>query len=267
VPQVATGAGTAGPRRRRTLVLVAAAVAAALLAGGLTALALSRRTETPVVTAEITPAPPGGTRTTVQQQVRRVPDTSGIPGVLAWDTGEGPGTLEHQHVTGPVTYSTTPPVGGPHAPVWMNAGVYTDPVPAERAVHDLEHGAVWITYRPDLPTGQVATLRAFVGRQSLVDESAATRIAGQRSRYADLSPWDDGTLPSPIVISSWGHQLRVDDPADPRLQRFVDTFRHSARYTPEQGAPVDGVPVRTGGRPATGGATVPDPPGTASENG
>jgi hypothetical protein len=51
VPQVATGAGTAGPRRRRTLVLVAAAVAAALLAGGLTALALSRRTETPVVTA------------------------------------------------------------------------------------------------------------------------------------------------------------------------------------------------------------------------
>jgi hypothetical protein len=26
---------------------------------------------------------------------------------------------------------------------------------------------------------------------------------------------------------------------------------------------VDGVPVRTGGRPVTGGATVPNPPGTA----
>ena len=69
------------------------------------------------------------------------------------------GALQHQHVTGPVDYTITPPVGGPHNAVWMNAGVYTKPVPTERAVHNLEHGAVWITYDPDLAASKVAKLR------------------------------------------------------------------------------------------------------------
>jgi hypothetical protein len=130
-------------------------------------------------------------------------------------------------------------------------------------VHNLEHGAVWITYRPDLPRAQVAALTAFVGRQSLIDESGATHIAGQRSRYIDLSPWTSNGLPAPIVISSWGHQLRVSSPADPRLQRFVDEFRNSRVFSPEYGSPVDGVPVETGGRPASDGATRPNPAGAA----
>jgi Protein of unknown function (DUF3105) len=177
--------------------------------------------------------------------------------VLAW------ADLEDRDVAGTVTYSVTPPVGGPHTAVGMNSGVYTDPVPAERAVLDLQHGAVWITYRPDLSTGDVAALRALLGRQTLVDEASNTGIPGQQSRYVVLSPWADDTLPSPVVISSWGHQLRVDSVTDPRLQRFLDTFRASRQYAPGYGGAVDGVPVRTGGRPVTGGGTQPNPPGTA----
>ena len=110
---------------------------------------------------------------------------------------------------------------------------------------------------------QVEQLRQFVAEQSLIDESAATQIPGQKSRYMDLSPWTGNDLPSPIVISAWGHQLRVDSPTDPRLQKFVDVFRNSKKYTPEYGSGVDGVPVQTGGRPAADGATKPNPAGTA----
>jgi hypothetical protein len=164
-----------------------------------------------------------------------------------------------------VVYAVTPPVGGQHAPIWMNAGVYTSPVPSERAVHDMEHGAVWITYDAALPADTVAALTAFVAKQSLIAESGEGAPAGQANRYVVMSPWGGSpALPSPIVISSWGYQLRVQSPDDPRLQTFVDTFRASQTYSPEAGSPVDGVPVQTGGRAASNGGTVPNPEGAVS---
>jgi hypothetical protein len=208
---------------------------------------------------------------TTEAAVTRVKNTSGIAGVLAWDTtgwpGDGSdhkGALEHDHVTGPVTYAVLPPVGGPHNPVWMNAGVYTKPVPTERAVHNLEHGAVWITYDPDLSKADVTKLTSFVTKQTLIPEAASeVGFSGESNRYVDLTPWASNSLPSPIVISSWGYQLRVTSPTDPRLQQFVDTFRNKQKYSPEFGGPVDGVPVQSGGRAALDGGTKPNPPGTS----
>ena len=220
-------------------------------------------------TDQVLPAPPAGTATTTQVPPKAVTPPSGIEGLLAWDTAgypgpgtPGPGTLAHDHVDGPVVYAVLPPVGGPHAPVWMNAGVYTAPVPSECAVHDLEHGAVWITYDPSLPADQVAALTAFVSRQSLIPEAGEGSASGQANRYVVMSPWATSELPSPIGISSWGYQLRVQSPTDPRLQQFVDTFRSSATYSPENGSPVDGIPIGTGGRAASNGGAVPNPEGT-----
>jgi hypothetical protein len=116
----------------------------------------------------------------------------------------------------------------------MNCGVYDQPVPNERAVHNLEHGAVWITYQPSLPQAEVSQLRAFVARQTIVS------IQGQStgSRYMDLTPYPG--LPAPIVVSSWGFQLRLSSPADPRLQQFVNHFRASPKYSPEYGGECTG---------------------------
>jgi hypothetical protein len=157
-----------------------------------------------------------------------------------------------------VTYAVTPPVGGPHNGIWMNAGVYTEPVPSERAVHTLEHGAVWITYDPDLSAAKVQQLVDFFNKQTMISETG-----GRSNRYVDVSPWADNSLPSPIMISSWGYQLGVDSPTDPRLQQFVDTFRNSKTYSPEYGSPVDGVPVQTGGQPAVNGSSKANPAGAA----
>src|SRR5216684_1287196 len=185
---------------------------------------------------EAIPAAPTGT-TTVQPAALTVPNATGIRGVVAYDTtgwpsasSNGPANqaLGHTHVPGPVQYSVTPPVGGNHNAAWMNCGVYDKPVPAERAVHNLEHGAVWVTYQPSLPQSEVSQLRAFFGRQTVLSPGG-----GSGSRYVDLTPYPG--LPAPIVVSSWGFQLRLTSPADPRLQEFVTKFRASQKYTPEYG--------------------------------
>jgi len=192
--------------------------------------------------AEVIPPGVGSGTSTVQAPAHQVSNSLGIQGVVEYDTTGWPATshngpaneaLAHDHVTGPVTYSVTPPVGGQHNAVWMNCGIYDKPVPSERAVHNLEHGAVWITYQPSLPRSEVSQLRAFVDKQTMVAPAGAAP-----SRYMDLTPYPG--LSSPIVISSWGFQLKVTSPADPRLQQFVNKFRASSAYTPEYGAPCTG---------------------------
>ena len=192
-------------------------------------------------TQVIPPAVSGGTPV-VQPAALVVPNASGIRGVVAYDTTGWPASshngpaaraLAHTHVPGPVTYSITPPVGGAHNATWMNCGIYDKPVPNEHAVHNLEHGAVWITYQPSLPKSEVDALRAFVERQSVLSPGGQ---AG--SRYLDLTPYPG--LPAPVVASSWGFQLRLTSPTDPRLQAFVSKFRVSKTYTPEYGAPCTG---------------------------
>jgi hypothetical protein len=181
--------------------------------------------------------PPVTGATTTQPAAQTVPNTTGISGVVAYDTAgwptashNGPAgqALGHNHVAGPVAYSVTPPVGGDHNATWMNCGVYDKPVPNERAVHNLEHGAVWITYSPSLPQSQVSQLRALFARQK-----ALTLGAAGSSRYIDLTPYPG--LPTPIVVTAWGFQLRLTSPGDPRLQQFIDKFRASPQYSPEYG--------------------------------
>ncbi len=120
------------------------------------------------------------------------------------------------HTEQAVAYKETPPVGGEHHPTWLNCGVYDEPVRSELAVHSLEHGAVWITYRPDLAADEVEALK---------DATPDT--------YAVLSPFEG--LPSPVVVSAWGAQLELTGADDPRLEEFIKDYRQGPQ-TPEPGA-------------------------------
>jgi hypothetical protein len=123
------------------------------------------------------------------------------------------------HSTGRVDYPDSPPMGGRHSPVWADCTgtVYTRPIPNENAVHALEHGAVWVTYRPGLPAAGSAALRALVAGRD----------------YTLMSPYPG--LDHAVSVQSWGYQLKTDDPADPRVARFVSTYRQNPVTTPEQG--------------------------------
>ena len=95
--------------------------------------------------------------------------------------------LSRDHTKQPVDYPQSPPVGGPHNPIWQNCGFYSKPVRNENAVHSMEHGAVWITYSPDLPNDQVEKIKSLT----------------QKS-YVLASPYPG--LPAPVVASAWGKQ-------------------------------------------------------------
>lgn len=66
--------------------------------------------------------------------------------------------LSTEHVEGRVEYEQTPPVGGEHNARWIACDVYAESVPPETAVHALEHGAVWVAYRPGLSSAEVDEL-------------------------------------------------------------------------------------------------------------
>jgi hypothetical protein len=134
--------------------------------------------------------------------------------------------LDYDHVKGPVDYKQSPPVGGDHASNRQNCGFYSEPVRNETAVHSVEHGAVWITYRPGLPTEQVDKPR----------ELATSKT------YVLVSPYPD--LPVSVVASAWGKQLRLDSAEDPHLKRFVANFRQGPQ-TPEPGTPRTGCTGET----------------------
>jgi Protein of unknown function (DUF3105) len=113
-----------------------------------------------------------------------------------------------QHTTDPVTYAQTPPAGGPHDPVWEDCGVYTQQLRNENAVHSLEHGTVWIAYRPGLPASGVQTLESALG--------------AVKSKKTILSPYPG--LPAPAVVTVWNAQLDLTSVDDPRLATFIDFY-------------------------------------------
>lgn len=150
--------------------------------------------------------------------------------LIAQEVGEEPaaddapleGLVEYEgltanHVAADVAYNPIPPVGGDHDAIPQNCGFYAEAVRNENAVHSLEHGAVWVTFRPDLPVSQVDHLR------ELADVNP----------YLLASPYPD--LSAPVVASAWGLQLRLDTAFDERLDIFLSRYLEGPQ-TPEPGA-------------------------------
>jgi hypothetical protein len=188
---------TSPPARRRTLPILGVAM---LILAGATACA-----GTPA------PAPTGSA-----QAPAAVTQAAGpIEGVQVYTN------LGSKHVKTPVTYEQSPGVGGDHNPAWTNCGIYTKPVEETRAVHSMEHGAVWLTYRPDLPAAQVQKLTDLVGS----------------SGYVLLSPYAGQA--SPVTATAWGAQLAVDSASDARMEQFLSKYVQGEQ-TPEPGAPCTG---------------------------
>ena len=114
-----------------------------------------------------------------------------------------------------------PPTGGEHSPQWLNCGIYNTPVEMKNAVHSLEHGAVWLTYQPDLPANKVADLQTLVRGQS----------------YVIMSPFPDQA--APVVLTAWGLQLVIDKLPDGRIANLIKSYQQGPQ-TPEIGATCSG---------------------------
>ncbi len=153
------------------------------------------------------------------------------------DDPDGKKLLSRTHKPGKQTYTVTPPVGGDHNERWQNCigDVYPDQIANEHAVHSMEHGAVWITYRPDLPKAQVETLAGKVRNKD----------------HMLMSPYPG--LDAPVTLQAWGFQLKLRSADDPRIDEFVKIYRVNAAVEPGASC-AEGV---TG----TGTAPQDQPPG------
>ncbi len=129
------------------------------------------------------------------------------------------------HKEGRLSYTETPPSGGEHNPAWQNCGVYDTQIGVENAVHSLEHGAVWITYQPNLDVNEVNKLREYAKGQT----------------YMLVSPYQYGALDKPIFVVAWNRSMSVDKADDKRIAAFIKKFKSVPGIAPETGASCTGA--------------------------
>jgi Protein of unknown function (DUF3105) len=152
-----------------------------------------------------------------------------IPGIVDYRNQNPAWLSQRNHVQGVQQYQTDPPVGGNHNPIWQNCmgNVYDKQIAKEHATHSMEHGAVWVAYRPDLPKDQVAKLASMV----------------QGVPFTLMAPYPG--LDQPISLQAWGFQLKVQDANDSRIPDFINDLRQSASVEPgapcSQGVTEDGI--------------------------
>ncbi|WP_051392805.1 DUF3105 domain-containing protein [Glycomyces arizonensis] len=145
---------------------------------------------------------------------------------------EYPQVVQQEHVDGeagwdgnPPVYELAPPVAGNHLSVWQtcNGSVYDGPITDGNAVHSMEHGAVWLTYDPELvDEAQIAAL--------------AAKIEGRD--YSLMSPYPGQGVA--VSLQSWGNQYQTDDPADPNIDAYLDTYILNEAFNPEAMATCSG---------------------------
>lgn len=124
---------------------------------------------------------------------------------VAQPTNEG---RTHLTVGRTAVYASATPTSGSHSPNAAQCGIFSTQVPAEFAVHSLEHGTVVIWYRSDLDDDTISGLREIV------------------SRFDDrviLSPNEE--LGDPIVATAWD-RLKAYDTVDPEIADFIETYRN-----------------------------------------
>ena len=188
--------------------LIAGVLVVVLFAGAVFGYAVLRGNENSAAQEALAPFVPSDTNRDPSQQ---------IPGVVTGTYAAG----LHVNPDQRIAYQSSPPYGGAHDGYWATCTgtVYPVAVRQENLVHSMEHGAVWIAYNPDQVSGAALdTLRAKVDGQP----------------YTAMSPYPG--LDQPISLQSWGHQLKLSDANDPRVDQFITALRRNQYQYPEVGA-------------------------------
>ena len=109
-----------------------------------------------------------------------------------------------------VSYTTSPPASGNHWPVPAPCGFYTDPIPDERAVHNMEHGNIVVSY--NLPAEEdVSALR------DAVNDIGLNRVWGVSRPYSGIEPGQ-------IVLNTWGVMDSFSGVDKDRIGTFFETY-------------------------------------------
>ncbi|MBI4033432.1 DUF3105 domain-containing protein [Candidatus Saccharibacteria bacterium] len=122
-----------------------------------------------------------------------------------------------------VNYNSNPPTSGSHYASPISAGFYEDEVPDGNLVHNLEHGYVWVSYRPDLPADQIQKLKGLLSSPFSNAEFTPTKAVVTK-REANSSP---------ISLASWRYTLDLSSYDEAKI---IDFYKQHIGKAPEGGA-------------------------------
>jgi hypothetical protein len=109
-------------------------------------------------------------------------------------------------------YNSNPPTSGPHYPTLAPYGISDKAIQDEYQVHNLEHGAVLIQYRPGIDASVISDMNKFVS--DLRKDQKYCKLM--------LAPYPG--LDQAIAITSWGRILMLDDFDHAQAEGFVESF-------------------------------------------
>lgn len=137
-------------------------------------------------------------------QKKDAPPRSERPGVEQPDKGQ-------KHVAdGSVPYGgPEPPTSGDHSThiPWQ---AYDQEVPDMNVIHNLEHGGIYISYRPDLPPDQVSKIKAlFTKPFSNQDFQPTKALVAPRAANS-----------APIIMSSWNRNMKLDAFDEEKMKEY-----------------------------------------------
>jgi len=137
----------------------------------------------------------------------------------------GPGAVDvenegwsHVQEGAAITWRHNPPASGPHYPVWARYAIHDKVVARGYWVHNLEHGAVVLLYRPDAQADAIAALKqAYAG---LPDDPSCGTAGAKR---ALLTP--DPLLPTPVAAVAANAVLAGDLLTTEQIRDFATRCR------------------------------------------
>jgi hypothetical protein len=106
-----------------------------------------------------------------------------------------------------VTYQTKPPSSGNHYDRWAAFKIYSNPIPEGYWVHDLEHGAVVLSY--NCPDGCDADIAAATQMLNGFPPDPLCLVNDIRVRRRSVMT-PDPNLDVKFAASSWGYTLRAN---------------------------------------------------------
>lgn len=129
-----------------------------------------------------------------------------LPGELIPDQGR-----EHVTSANHPPYSSNPPTSGWHFGWEAEWRVYKEELPDETLIHNLEHGGIWISYRPDIPEDIIKRLESFYDKYG-------------RKIIVTPRPKND----TDIALAAWTRldKFNASDYSDERVERFIKAFRN-----------------------------------------
>lgn len=132
------------------------------------------------------------------------------------------GSVNEKHAP----YATDQPTSGPHFSQPAAWGVSDVEIPDEQWVHNLEHGGVVVTYKPDLPAKDIDELRVIAANLTMRDEQKS-----KKGFKVVLTPRAANKYA--VQLSSWGYNLSLDEVDKTKIQQF---YRDRPNTAPEANA-------------------------------